>query len=317
MPKTTFLILLGLLGILLVASGGALVFHGARYVLHPAHGGAVSLLLEVEVLEAQREGAADADSALAGCVEVLAQRLDALGVSRPRVGVDDLLPHRIRIEMPAAEDPERVAELLTNRGELELTLVEQEGAASQEALLSLFGGSLPEDLEALCGQPEDVDPPCIAVHREPVITGRDLEIARPSTGQLNEPVVSFRLTSSAGERFRGFTAANIGRRLAILYNGLPLSTPTIQDAIGRDGVIHGNFSMEEVFDLASVLRSGRLPAPVRLIETEPIPGTPWLRHELIRAGLAALALVVCVAMIASLIWRRFRIPWVGGPASSD
>ena len=81
------------------------------------------------------------------------------------------------------------------------------------------------------------------------------------------PVVSFKLDSSGGKKFGEATQNHVGERLAIVLDYEVISAPNIQSAIlGGSGQISGNFTLESAQELALLLRSGALPAPLEVLE---------------------------------------------------
>jgi preprotein translocase subunit SecD len=105
-----------------------------------------------------------------------------------------------------------------------------------------------------------------AVENQPVITGRDIRTARPSVGQLNQPIVEFQLKPEAAAVFAEATGANIGSQIAIVLDGRVVSAPRINARISDSGIIEGGFTREEAHDLAVMLRSGPLPARLTVVD---------------------------------------------------
>lgn len=108
----------------------------------------------------------------------------------------------------------------------------------------------------------------LVVERKIIITGQDVRDARAmhdSSGGENYSV-AFSLRPEASSRFAQWTSMNIGRYIAIILNGEVRSAPFIRSQIFDNGQITGKFSKEQAEDVALILRSGNLPAPVELIE---------------------------------------------------
>jgi len=122
----------------------------------------------------------------------------------------------------------------------------------------------------------------------------DLDQERPGA-----PGVSFNLTNRGGALFADITGANVGRRLAIELDNRVQSAPSIRERIPRgQGSITGSFTEEEAQNLAIVLRSGALPAPVHIVEERTVG--PSLGEDSIQQGLTAGAvgaLMVVVFMV--------------------
>ena len=145
------------------------------------------------------------------------------------------------------------------------------------------------------------------VGKEPLMKGSevasaqmrlDLDATRPGA-----PGVSFNLTSRGGALFGDVTGANVGRRLAIVLDGKIQSAPNIQEKIPRgQGSITGTFTEEEAQNLAIVLRSGALPAPVHVIEERTIG--PSMGQDSIEKGLRAGAVGALMVVLFMVIYYR-------------
>ena len=94
------------------------------------------------------------------------------------------------------------------------------------------------------------------------------------------------MNAEGAKQWKRLTAENIGKSVAIVLDGYVYSFPTVQAEIsGGRSQITGNFTVNEAKDLANILRSGKLPAPARIIE-EAIVG-PSLGEEAISSGLTS------------------------------
>ncbi len=233
------------------------------------------------------------DLAVRQALETIRNRIDAFGVSEPIVHREGLGGNRIVIQLPGVDDPERVKKLIKNTAFLEFRLV-KEGippASTRQQLLAALGGTVPSNVEIMVENNRDEDTQEVvsqtfwALERRTVITGRDLKTARPSSGQFNEPTVSFILTREGGRKFAETTAASIGRNLAIVLDETVISAPTIESRIADQGIIRGDFTFQEVQDLVTVLRSGALPAGLTYLEERTVG--PSLGKDSIEKGLKA------------------------------
>lgn len=246
------------------------------------------------------------DLAVRQAEETIRNRIDAFGVAEPIVHREGLGGNRIVVQLPGVDDPERVKRIIKNTAFLEFRLVRQGmGAAdSREQLVSALGGTVPSDVEIMAEEIRDELKQVVGyrywpLEKRQVITGRDLKTARPSQGQFNEPNVAFILTREGGRKFSDVTGDNIGRNLAIVLDGKVMSAPTIEDRIGDQGIIRGNYSFEEVNDLVTVLRSGALPAGLTYLEERSVGPTlgkdsidQGLKAGLIGGGLVVLTMLV-------------------------
>ena len=126
----------------------------------------------------------------------------------------------------------------------------------------------------------------------------DLDAARPGA-----PGVSFNLTSRGGALFGDLTGANVGRRLAIVLDQKIQSAPNIQEKIPRgQGSITGTFTEQEAQNLAIVLRSGALPAPVNIVEERTIG--PSLGQDSIERGIRAAGVGALLVVVFMVVYYR-------------
>ena len=112
-----------------------------------------------------------------------------------------------------------------------------------------------------------------AINGQAPISGANVENARAEvdhSGRLNgQPYVSMQMTSDGARKWAKLTKVNIKTQVAIVLDGRVYFYPTIQDEINSGKCeITGNFTMEEAEDIVNVLKSGALPAPVKIIKVE-------------------------------------------------
>ena len=119
--------------------------------------------------------------------------------------------------------------------------------------------------------------------------------------------VSMSMNAEGAKTWQRITKDNIGKSVAIVLDGYVYSFPTVQNEIaGGNSQITGNFTVEEAKDLANTLKSGKMPAPARIIE-ESVVG-PSLGREAIQSGLWSFAL----GFILILIYMIFYYGWIPG-----
>ena len=119
--------------------------------------------------------------------------------------------------------------------------------------------------------------------------------------------VSMSMNAEGAKAWQRITKDNIGKSVAIVLDGYVYSFPTVQNEIaGGNSQITGNFTVEEAKDLANTLKSGKMPAPARIIE-ESVVG-PSLGREAIQSGLWSFAL----GFILILIYMIFYYGWIPG-----
>jgi protein-export membrane protein SecD len=227
------------------------------------------------------------NASLDQALEIVRRRIDEVGTNEPNIlkrGND-----RILVELPGLDDPMRVKNLLGKTANLTFRFVVQDASETFGSEKLLF-----ED-----GSQE------LNVSKRIIISGDNLLDANPRMdNQNNETVVTFNLDRVGAKRFGKATSTGIGKRLAIVLDGKIVSAPTIQSAIvAGSGQITGNFTFQSATDLALLLRSGALPAPLNIIEERTVG--PDLGQDSINAGIFALILGFIFVIIFMFI--KYRI----------
>jgi preprotein translocase subunit SecD len=216
-------------------------------------------------------------NAMDQALETIRNRIDQLGVRETTVAKEG--ENEILVQLPGIQDPERAKELIGKTAVLEFKLVDDTNNV-QDAIKN---GPPPGD-EILYGTSERGGREPYLVESPVLMTGDVVTDARVRPGaRLEGPYVAVELDNRGAQIFDAMTAENVGRRLAIILDNTVYSAPVIKERIpGGHVQITGRFSMDEAHDLAIVLRSGALPAPVE-IEEERTVG-PSLGRDSIRQG---------------------------------
>lgn len=252
-----------------------------------------------------------AEQATEQAKRIVDTRLDQFGVAEPvvqRHGSQS--SHRILVQMPGIQDPERVKQLLKAESRLELVHVIsppapsglQSYATREEALATLGSGSIPQNRKILpyserdeptaagdtTTQPQTEKPKrWVVVETPPVIDGSELRNATAvqAAGGINDYQISFALKPSGADKFSKWTGANINEYMGIVLNEEVKSAPYIKGQIYDQGEITGKFTQQSAEDLALTLRSGALPAPIEYQEERTVG--PSLGADSIRSGVKA------------------------------
>ena len=220
-------------------------------------------------------------------LEIIRRRIDEVGTNEPSIirrGTD-----RILVELPGLDDPMRIKSLLGKTANLTFRFVIQNEEPS-------FGS---EQLFFEDGSEKAV------VSKRIILSGENLIDAKPSMdNQTNETVVTFSLDRVGSKRFAKATSSGVGKRLAIVLDGKIISAPVIRDAIvGGSGQISGDFTFQSATDLALLLRSGALPAPLNIIEERTVG--PDLGQDSIDAGI--LALIIGFFLVIFFMLFRYKV----------
>jgi len=240
------------------------------------------------------------NGAVTQAVQTIDNRINQFGVTEPVIAPTST-GHRIVVQLPGVDDPERVRRLIKNTAFLEFRIVRYPkgggGVSSREEILSNYGGQLPPDVEILEGDRRDDTPQhnivgksYYAVDKRRTVTGRDLRNASPGRGQFGNFVVEFTLTPDGSQTFGQLTGQNVGSGLAIVLDGRVITAPVVKSRITDRGQIEGNFDQQEAQDLSFVLKSGALPASITYLEERTVG--PSLGRDSIRDGVRASLLAV-------------------------
>ena len=139
---------------------------------------------------------------------------------------------------------------------------------------------------------------------QPDLTGDVVTEAKSDFDTHNNPVVSMTMNAEGARRWASLTKQNVGRGIAIVLDGYVYSAPRVNGEIpnGRSE-ISGNFSVEDTQDLANVLKSGKMPAPAKIVQ-EDIVG-PSLGQESIQKGFTSFIIAFIILMIYMCIIYGF------------
>jgi preprotein translocase subunit SecD len=235
----------------------------------------------IQAAFAPQAQAADAAKAVEQSIEIIRRRIDSLGTKEPAIIRQGT--NRIVVQAPGESDPERLKNIIGQTAKLTFQMVDE--SVSQE---DIAAGRIPRRVMQLPS--EDGYAPSYLLERRVLVSGEMLTDSRQAFGQQDgRPEVTFRFNGAGAKRFGDATAKNIGRRFAIVLDNKVISAPTIQSAItGGSGVITGNFTPESANNLALLLRSGALPAPLTVEEQRTVGAE--LGADAVRAGAISLAI---------------------------
>jgi len=257
--------------------------------------GGTSLILRVNVEGTSSERIREA---VEQTRQILEKRVNAYGLSETSIQRYGSQGNELLVQVPGVGDLSRVKGLLQSRGLLEWYSVEGGPYSTPADAAAEFGGVVPYS-DKLMATKQSGERMWYVLRSQPVIRGTDLRDARTAVDSTERPVTTFDLTADAAARFQKYTAANIGKRSAIVLDGKILSVPVIEDVIRDSGEIRGAKTVQEAEDLAVELRSGALPASIELMQQHTVEaslGTDSVHRGLI-AGAAGLAAVVATMLL--------------------
>jgi len=226
------------------------------------------------------------NSALDQSLEIVRRRIDEVGTKEPTIikrGSD-----RILIELPGLDDPNRIKKLLGKTANLTFRLVSEDEDAFGSELLTFENSN--EKLN---------------VSKRIIVSGDNLVNAKPSLdNQSNRAIVSFTFDRVGAKKFGRTTTDNVGRRIAIILDNKVVSAPQIREPIlSGNGQITGDFTFQSATDLALLLRSGALPAPLKIIEERTVG--PDLGEDSIKAG--SISLIIGFVLVIIFMFYKYRL----------
>ena len=223
-------------------------------------------------------------------LEIVRRRIDELGTNEPNILIRG--NERILVELPGLDDPTRVKNLLGKTANLTFRFITDVDSSDFGSEKMLFEDSGEEAI----------------VSKRIVLSGDNLIDAQPRMDtQTNQTVVTFTMDRLGAKKFGRATTKGVGKRLAIILDNKIISAPVIREPIvGGNGQISGNFTFQSATDLALLLRSGALPAPLSIIEERTVG--PDLGKDSIDAGTVALIIGFLLVIIFMFIkYRTFGL----------
>ncbi|MCO5762443.1 MAG: protein translocase subunit SecD [Gammaproteobacteria bacterium] len=255
------------------------------------------------------------DFALQQNVTTLRNRVNALGVAEPNIARQG--ERRIVVQLPGAQDPGRLKEILGATATLEYRLVDTEhSVADAEA------GKVP----AASRLYRDRDGRPVLLKRRVIVTGDQItDAASGFDPQSGTPMVTVALDAPGGRRMFDMTTENVGKPMAVVFienrtitkqvDGKPvkqtqkveevISVATIREPFGRRFQTTGLDSSEEAHNLALLLRAGALAAPIQIVEERTVG--PSLGQDNIDQGMMS----VTIGFLAVVVFMGVYYSWFG------
>jgi len=226
---------------------------------------------------------ADVSGALAEAVEVLRKRVDRFGVAEPIIQTEG--SDRILVMLPglSAAEQEEAMIAIQKPAFLALRLVHPQSDEDVKDGIVQPGYEILKRVDRRSDGKEYTE--IVEVKKTPEMTGSGIKNAQVVRGNLGEPEIQFTLDSEGTKQFGEITRNNVGRRLAIVLDGVLYSAPVIRSPIETGiGTISGSFDQKSAFELAYVLQNP-LRAPLKLESSNQV--SPSLGRDAIRSGIKA------------------------------
>lgn len=253
-------------------------------------------MIELSYSDKQKEEMVQ--DALARSIEIVRRRIDALGTKEPSIQSQG--GKYILVQLPGVDNPEHIKELIGQTAKMSFHLVNENVSPEQ-----LAAGRAPNGTEFM----PYIDSPSqkVAVYSRVEVSGESLKDSQAEFDQNNMPVVSTVFDASGARKFAKLTTEHVNERFAIVLDGKVLSAPVIREPIpGGRGQISGGFTLQGAKDLAVLLRSGALPAPLQVIEERTVGA--GLGADTIEQGkLGSIAGVLFIFIFLIFTYRIFGI----------
>lgn len=212
---------------------------------------------------------------------IIENRVNATGVTEPVVqtqGAD-----RISVELPGAENEDQIRDLIGTTGRLDFVPVPPQ---FREQIVD--GAPLP-----------------VGMDTTPIFSGNEIASAGPSADQTGLPAVDLQLKETGARLFDEFASANVGERFAIVLDGTVVSAPVLQvGQFNGRAQITGQFTVEEMNDLVTVLKFGSLPLEIREVGFSSLSATLGLGF----LAQTVLAGAIGILLVFAFMLMNYRLP---------
>jgi preprotein translocase subunit SecD len=227
--------------------------------------GGTDYTVEIETAEPNKEELVER------AVRIIQIRIDAIGLDGEVSRIPDK-PNQISVKLYGANDAERIKKFLFTTYQLELKKI---GGSSFQTFPTK------ESAETVATKEQEVlpysefddssSPQYVVVEKKAVINGEDIRDASAYSrdGTDGNYEILFSLKPESAVKFGDWTGKNIGQYLAIVLDKKVLSVPVIRGQIFDQGTIEGRFTKASAEDVALSLKSGYLPATIKLLEEKP------------------------------------------------
>jgi len=228
----------------------------------------------------------DPEGAINQAVSIIEKRLDAAGIGAFNITREKPGSDRIIVKLPEVRDHDRVKNLITAGGRLELfhilslpspiPLVTYDTREKAVAFMNTLTEPstlrvLPYVERAASGRPPN-ETSWLIVILPAIIDAADLKDAAAVAGRSasDDYQIDFSLNKTGAEKFGTWTGLHVNEYIAVTLNDEVKSAPFIKSQIFDRGEINGHYNKQAAEDLALTLRSGPLPAPLKILAEESI-----------------------------------------------
>ena len=270
--------------------------HDYRQLLYTVNDSDLEVTLSPQYLHNLVSEAVDAN------INILERRLNGLSVAEIHISKQN--DRFIVVELPDVQDPQQAKKMIGQSAIMEFKVVE-DSASSREELMDKYDHELPEGTMIVSGSSRGSNNKMFYLIPDyATVSGKFFKNAKVDFGGefKTDLCVHFEFDDEGGKRFHELTSRNIGKPLAIVLDGEIVQVATINSAIGKSGLIQGNFQAEEANTLAKLLKSGAFKAKVNFISERQIG--PTLGQESVNNGLLSCLIGLLLLLIFGVYFYR-------------
>jgi len=265
--------------------------------------GGTQLIYEADLSEVKSE---DQSDSMEGVKEVIERRVNLFGVAEPVVQINQAgESYRLIVELAGVTDVHQAIEMIGQTPFLDFR-EEKDQSETDEILKKQEELRKKAEEGAALTKEEQAEFLNDPYFKPTDLTGRYLKKASLNfDSQTYQTEVNLQFNDDGAKIFEDLTAKNIGKRLAIYLDGIPISAPVVQGTIGGGSAqITGQFSIDEAKELVNRLNAGALPAPIKLINQQTIGAS--LGHDSLNRSLQAGIIGLFAVLIFILL--VYRLP---------
>ncbi|MBP6869592.1 protein translocase subunit SecD [Candidatus Babeliales bacterium] len=269
--------------------------HEYRQLIYSVQENQLQVTISTQYLHHLLSEAVDAN------INILERRLNGLSVAEIHISKQG--DSFIVVELPDVHDLDQAKKMIGQSAIMEFKVVE-DSAASREELFDKYDHELPEGTMVIAGASRGGSKMYYLVPDYATVSGKFFKNAKVDFGGefKTDLCVHFEFDDEGGKRFHDLTSRNIGKPLAIVLDGEIVQVAIINSAIGKAGLIQGNFGAEEANTLARLLKSGAFKAKVSFKEERQIG--PTLGQESVNNGLRSCAIGLFLLLVFGIYFYR-------------
>lgn len=234
-------------------------------------------------------------------INTLYNRINALGVTDPII--QQTGNNRINVQLPGIQDVAKAKDIIGRTATLEIRLV-----ANDDVVKTYINTQyIPNEYEILFENDFKEEKKPILVSKQVELTGDDIDSAQPGWDENQLPAVDISFNSRGANIFANLTKENRGRRIAMILidDGKKevITAPIVQQIItGGNVQIHGSMNAAQANDIALLLKSGSLSAPMKIIEEKTI-GPSLGKDNIIKGFKSTLWGYIAIVIFIILYYR--------------